>query len=165
MSCPPTSPRADSDSSDYGSDFTPDEEEVLNELLSQAVAQHATVATPTSTGHIPATPTPALEDASASASASTAVDLEPLQPAVLDALVADIEDAVEDVPGVRVPKVLGREKPRSPWRQASRRSPFGFGGQSPFGAGSWRAIPGADNGDSPSGMWLPQLYLVRICVD
>lgn len=156
MSCPPTLPRADSDSSDYGSDFTPDDEEVLNELLSKAVAQHATVATPTSPSpsaahDIPATPTPALEDASA----SVPVDLESLQPAVLDALVADIEDAVEDVPGVRFPKVLGREKPHSPWRQASRRSPFGFGAGSQFGAGPWRASPGPDNRDSPSGMIPP----------
>lgn len=147
MSCPPQIPIADTDSSDYGSDFTPDEEALLNELLSQAVAQDATVASPTSAGHdIPPTPTPAREDASAAA------DLDSLQPAVLDALVADIEDGVEDLPGVRLPKVLGREKPRSPWRQASRRSPFGIGDGGRFGTGPWRASPGADDRASPFGM-------------
>lgn len=147
MSCPPQLHRTDTDSSDYGSDFTPDEEEQLSELLSKAVAQHATVATriPSSTAHI--TGTPALADASAIAP----TDLESLRPAVLDALVADIEDAVEDVPGVRLAKVPGRENPRSPWRRASRRSP-GYGAGSSIGVGPWRASPGADDRAGPSGM-------------
>lgn len=151
MSCPPRVPRTDTDSSDYGSDFTPDEEELLNELLSNAVAEHATVATPpstTTTRDIPATP--GIEDA-----AGAAEDLESLQPAALDALVADIEDGVEGLPGVRLPKVLGREIPRSPWRQTSRRSPFGsgVGGRAgTTGPWQWRPSPDADNRDSRSGM-------------
>lgn len=157
MSCTPQPPRAETpDSSDYCSDFTPDEEQSLNELLAKAVAQHATVATPISTGDItPARATPAIEHANIVAAA----DLESLQPAVLDALVVDIED-VEDLPGVRVPKVLGREAPRSPWRRSTRWSPFGLA--SPFGAGP-RASPGAGDRNSPTGMrsiWSRWLGLV-----
>lgn len=144
MSCLPQLTRAEtSGSSDYGSDFTPDEEELLNELLCKAVAEHATAATPTSTA---AVPTIEHEDTIAATA-----DLESLQPAVIDALVADIEDGLEEPSGsLRLPKVLGREKPRSPWRQASQRSPFGPGVQA--GAGVWCASPGAGNRSSPSGM-------------
>lgn len=139
MSCLPQLTRAEtSDSSDYGSDFTPDEEELLNGLLCKAVAEHATATTtPASTAAVET-----IEHADTIA----ATDLESLQPAVIDALVADIEDASS----VRLSKVLGREKPRSPWRQASRRSPFGPGAQA--GAGAWRASPGTGNRSSPSGM-------------
>lgn len=146
MSCSSQLPRAEtSDSSDYGSDFTPDEEELLNELLSEAVTEHATVATRTSTANIPAAP------AAEHANTIAATVLESLQPAALDALVADIEDGVEDLPGVRLPTVFFREKPRLPWRQSSQRSPFGPGGQ--FGAGAWRASQDAGDSSSPSGMF------------
>lgn len=141
MSClPQLTPAETSDSSDYGSDFTPEQEELLNELLCKAVAERATATTPATTGAVPT-----IERADTIA----ATDLAPLQPAVLDALVADIEDGLEEPSSVRLPKVLGREKPRSPWRQANRRSPFG-----PTGAGAWRASPGAGNRSSPSGMSL-----------
>jgi exonuclease V len=117
MSCPLQAQPEDSDSSGYGSDFTPDEEELLNELLSKAVAEHATVATPTST---PNHPVPVIEDALTVTTPEPA-DIESLPPAVLAVLVADIEDGVEDPRGVRLPKVLGRESPRSPWQQWSQR--------------------------------------------
>jgi exonuclease V len=100
--------------SDYGSDFTPDEEDLLNNLLNKAVAEYATAdadATSFSTTWI-STPTP-VEQITAPKSPELA-DLESLQPAALKALVADIEDE----PSVRLPKVLGREKPRSTWRQS-----------------------------------------------
>ncbi|KAJ5204676.1 uncharacterized protein N7498_005555 [Penicillium cinerascens] len=120
MSCPPQVPRPeDPDSSDYGSDFTPDEEELLNELLSKAVAEHATIDTPSPT---PNPTEPAIEDFdSRTISTSEPSDIASLQPAVLAALVADIEDGVGDPPGVRLPKVLGRESPRSPWKQPNQR--------------------------------------------
>lgn len=118
MSCPPQVPQPeDPDSSDYGSDFTPDEEELLNELLSKAVAEHATVATPIST---PTPTVPTIEDA-LTISTPEPTDTEFLQPNIIAALVADIEDGVEDPYGVRVPKILGRDSPRSPWKQSSRR--------------------------------------------
>lgn len=118
MSCPPQVPRPeDLDSSDYGSDFTADEEELLNELLSKAVAEHATIATPSPT---PNPTEPAIED-SHTVSTPEPTDIESLQPAVFAALVADIEDGVGDPPGIRLPKVLGRESPRSPWKQPNQR--------------------------------------------
>ncbi|KAJ5359505.1 uncharacterized protein N7496_011918 [Penicillium cataractarum] len=121
MSCPPQISRPEvSDSSDYGSDFTPDEEELLNELVTTAAAEHATVqrdATPVSTP----TPNHISEDTITTPVAATLEDLDSLQPATIAALVADIEDAVTNAPGVRLPKVLGREKPGSPWRRSSQR--------------------------------------------
>ncbi|KAJ5385449.1 Mpv17/PMP22 [Penicillium concentricum] len=107
------------DDSDYGSDFTPDEEDLLNNLLNKAVAEHATAAdtdaTSFSTTWI-STPTP-IEQITAPKSPELA-DLESLQPAALDALVADIEDGIG--PSVRLPKVLGRERPRSTWQPQPR---------------------------------------------
>lgn len=132
MPCSPKLPGLENyDSSDYGSDFTPDEEELLNDLLSKAVAS------------------PATADANSIAVAKQQ-DLESLQPAVLAALVADVEDGIEGPPSVRLPKVLGREKPRSPWRQASQRPWFGPGASS--GAAAGRASQDADNRGSPLGM-------------
>ncbi|KAJ5676836.1 Major facilitator superfamily domain general substrate transporter [Penicillium maclennaniae] len=118
MSCPLQGSQPDTpDSSDYGSDFTPDEEELLNELLSRAVAEPATVATPTPTSNSIFS---VIED-SLTVSTPEPTDIEPLQTAILAALVADIEDGVEGPRGVRVPKVLGRESPRSPWKQSNER--------------------------------------------
>jgi exonuclease V len=118
MPCPPQVPQPEeSDSSDYGSNFTPDEEELLNELLSKAVAEHATVAAPIST---PTPTVPTIEDA-LTISTPEPTDTEFLQPNIVAALVADIEDGVEDPYGVRVPKKLGRDSPRSPWKQSSQR--------------------------------------------
>ncbi|OJJ50010.1 hypothetical protein ASPZODRAFT_13113 [Penicilliopsis zonata CBS 506.65] len=79
------------DSSDYGSDFTPDEEELLNELLAQ-------VATP---------------DATVQRATEKLGDLQP------PTAVRDIEDYAE-APCARVPKVLGKEKPGLPWKRRSR---------------------------------------------
>ena len=123
MSCSPQVPRLEqSDSSDYGSDFSPEEDELLNELLAKAVAANATAhsnATPSpSSNFIPVT-TPVTQARSAVATTDP-TDIESGHPAVLAAVVADIEDGIEDSPGVRLPKVLGREKPRSPWRQSSQ---------------------------------------------
>lgn len=75
-------------SSDYGSDFTSDEEALLNELLARVAAEHAT--------------------------ASELDDLQSLRPVIA---IQDIEDYDDSPPCVRVPKVLGKEKPGSPWRK------------------------------------------------
>lgn len=124
MSCSPQLQwPEDSDSSDYGSDFTPDEEALLNELVTKASTDHAPahttpISTPASITHpivSSTTPTNAV-------ATPESIDLESLQPAVLEALVADIEDGIEDPPSVRLPKVLGREKPRSPWKYPAQRS-------------------------------------------
>ncbi|KAL5364703.1 exonuclease V [Aspergillus floccosus] len=73
-------------SSDYGSDFSPDEEELINELLAKAVAEHTT------TAPSPTTPEP------------------PSQTETL-AAVGDIEDYYEGFPSSpRTPRVLGRQK-------------------------------------------------------
>ncbi|KAF7717495.1 Uncharacterized protein PECH_007951 [Penicillium ucsense] len=122
MSCPPQQrPSDESEWSDYGSDFTPDEDQLLSDLVLKAVADHATqrdnerAATPPppppSTGilsEVPATPLAAALD-----------DLDNIQPTTIAAVAADIEDAITS-PGVRLPKVLGREKPGSPWRRSSQ---------------------------------------------
>lgn len=77
-----------SDTSDYG-DFTPDEEELVNELLAKAVSEYATALHST-------------------ASDSQTPD-QPFPP------VGDIEDY--DHPHTRSPKILGREKLLSPRAQ------------------------------------------------
>jgi exonuclease V len=139
MSCSQTSTIPDkSDSSDYGSDFTPDDEQILSELLAQAVADHASAVDATASSAHP----PVTENATNTAAAAELFDLNSLNPAA----VADIEDGLESPPGVRLPKVLGREREsHSPWRQSNqpfrssqtsqgpnnRDSPFGETGTSP----------------------------------
>lgn len=83
------------DSSDYGSDFSPDEEELLNELIASVSATNLPTPTPTTTTTI------------------TAITLaDPL-------IVSDIEDY--EVPhSVRFPRVLGRET-WSPGKERVRR--------------------------------------------
>jgi exonuclease V len=155
MSCPPQLPRPEvSDFSDYGSDFTPDEEQLLNDLVTKAAAEHATVqrdATPVST------PTPNqnqnVEGAIITPVAAKLADLDSLQPASLAALVADIEDAVTNSPGVRLPKVLGQEKPGSPWRHSSQR-PWP-GPTSPRSPMAGRSSQGSNNRSSQIGMSVP----------
>ncbi|KAJ5578371.1 uncharacterized protein N7459_007335 [Penicillium hispanicum] len=146
MPCSPQRPQPeDPDSSDYGSDFTPEEEAVLNELLTKAVAEHATAepdATPIQTLTPNLIASPGLVRANSVATPELE-DLASLQPAAFEALVADIEDGIEEPPGVRLPKVLGREKPRSPWRQASQRPWSGAG--TVYSAG--RSSQGANNSD------------------
>ncbi|PYI11859.1 hypothetical protein BO78DRAFT_303321 [Aspergillus sclerotiicarbonarius CBS 121057] len=95
MSCPsPATPLIpggfnDSDSStDYGSDFSPEEEALLNDLVAKVAPDPHTTAT--------VTPTPALS--------------QPPPPAVTP-VVRDIEDQYADPSSNRVPRVLGREKP------------------------------------------------------
>lgn len=157
MSCPPQGPQPEnSDSSEYGSDFTPDEEELLSELLAKAVAEHATVATPTSISN---STVPVIEDA-LTVSTPEPTDIEPLQPAILAALVADIEDGVEDPRGVRVPKVLGRESPRSPWKQSSER-PWT---RSTFNVMAGRSSQEAINRNNPSGMSVLKFSHRQLCV-
>lgn len=159
MSCPPQLSRPEvSDSSDYGSDFTPDEEELLNELVTKAVAEHATVqrdATPASTPTSNHTP----EDTITTPVAATLEDLDSLQPATIAALVADIEDAVTNAPGVRLPKVLGREKPGSPWRRSSQR-PWP-GPTSPRSPVAGRSSQGSNNSRSQIGMRVSGFIILR----
>jgi exonuclease V len=153
MSCPPQLSRPEvSDSSDYGSDFTPDEEQLLNDLVTKAAAEHATVqrdATPVSTP----TPNQNLEEAITTPVAAKLADLDSLQPASLAEIVADIEDAVTNSPGVRLPKVLGREKPGSPWRRSSQR-PWP-GPTSPRSPMAGRSSQGSNNRSAQIGMSVP----------
>lgn len=144
MSCP----ERNEDESDYGSDFTPDEEDLLNHLLNKAAAEHATDANATfnSTPTWIPTPTP-IEHITAPKSPEL-VDLETLQPEARVALV-DIEDGFEPA-SVRSPKVLGREGHRSPWRQSQSRpgqavrwgpSASAMGRSSPYAGNSNRHSP------------------------
>ena len=162
MSCSPQRPRPElSDSSDYGSDFSPDEEHLLNELVTKAVAEHAT-ATALRDATSVSTPTPSQDvaDAITPPVAVTLADLDSLQPATIAAIVADIEDAVTS-PGVRLPKVLGREKPGSPWRR-SRQRPWP-GPTSPRSPVAERSSQGSNYKDAPIGMSVPGLVAKNLC--
>lgn len=114
----------ESGGSDYGSDFTPDEEELLNELLAKAAATHQRAATASQDHfHIPATTTATAVEVEEEEEEVSRQDLQSLQP---NLVIGDIED-YGDLRTARVPKVLGREKwsPRKtqqvlwPWRPAS----------------------------------------------
>ncbi|KAL4779633.1 hypothetical protein BJX76DRAFT_73154 [Aspergillus varians] len=103
MSCPPQPPPPDhndalSTGSDYGSDFSADETDLLNQLLAQADAP------------IPVTiiaTTPHQHRSSPTRHAHA--------PAVVQ--VPDIEDLPgEDASSARVPRVLAREKKVPPWQ-------------------------------------------------
>lgn len=107
MSCPPLPPHSpnptqailndnnDALSSDYGSDFSADEADLLNELLADVDAP-GLAAIP-----IPATAVTGLQ------SQQKTQDI----PTRLVRAVPDIEDCGEDVSDRRVPRVLGRERP------------------------------------------------------
>ncbi|KAJ5664460.1 hypothetical protein N7507_005191 [Penicillium longicatenatum] len=121
MSCPPQTPQPEDSDSDYGSDFTPDEEVLLIQLLTQAASERApaeTDATPTSLFTTPRqTPDPTI-----ATSANNHIEpahLAYLQPPVIATLVTDIEDGIAEFPVARA-KVLGREKPRSFWTSNKR---------------------------------------------
>ncbi|KAL2006701.1 hypothetical protein VTN00DRAFT_9369 [Thermoascus crustaceus] len=96
------------DSSDYGSDFTPEEEELLNELLANVATQHA------------ATTRSATATIVESAADSQEQNLQPTL------LVGDIEDYEEHPKSPRTPKKLGREKCIPPWAgtQQNRTAPL-----------------------------------------
>ncbi|KAJ5682586.1 hypothetical protein N7462_005751 [Penicillium macrosclerotiorum] len=145
MSCSPQLPRPEEpDSSDYGSDFTPDEEELVNELLARA-AEDATerpnATSPLTPIHVAAFAT---EHPSSLVATSLLANFESLQPAALSSPVEDIEDGIQ---GVRLPKVLGRQMLRSPWRDTSQQAWVGPpGSRSPVAEG---ASQGAGNRSSP----------------
>ncbi|OGE54902.1 hypothetical protein PENARI_c005G08229 [Penicillium arizonense] len=131
--------------SNYGSDFNTDEEELLDDLL-KAVAEHATVqpATPIPTP-IPTSTSTAPEQTS-TRSEIPDPDLESLHPTVIEALLVDIEDGAgfaEPGTGTRLPKVLGREASRSPWRSGQQ-------GQSGRAGGSGRMASRASTSASAS---------------
>lgn len=160
MSCPPPRLRPDvSDSSDYGSDFTPDEEHLLNELVTKAVAEHATATAQRDASSVSApTPTPNVADAITTPTAATLVDLDSLQPTTLAAIVADIEDAVTS-PGIRLPKALDRDKPGSPWRRSSQRAwPGPTRPRSPVAA---RSSQDTNYKGSPIGMNVPGFVMKK----
>jgi hypothetical protein len=154
MSCP----ERNEDESDYGSDFTPDEEDLLNHLLNKAVAEHATDANATFISTPTWISTPAPNEHITAPKSSELVDLESLQPEALAAFVADIEDGIGPA-SVRSPKVLGREGPRSPWRQSQPR---------PGQAVRWGASANAMERSSPragnSNRHSPFGMLFRLCL-
>lgn len=106
----------DDDSSDYGSEFTPDEQELLSELLARVVApEHQTSTTTTATTTAEETTTIATTSDSQQ-QLLTEILLDDLQPLSDPLIVSDIEDY--EVPhSARVPRVLGREA----WSPATKR--------------------------------------------
>lgn len=97
---PPDDDDALSSSSDYGSDFSADETDLLNQLLAQvdATGPLATAATTLQLRHSP-----------------TRQGLfSPSQP--VPAAVPDIEDLGDDVSGERMSRILGREKRHPLWQ-------------------------------------------------
>lgn len=106
MSCqlPSSQKQLDSDdSSDYGSDFTPEQEALVDELLANATGTRNASA-----------PTTAVE-AIAAATTTTAISNTFVEPTVAT---VDIEDyyATHSQSSPRVPRVLGREKPGTSWQ-------------------------------------------------
>ncbi|KAF7597524.1 hypothetical protein BBP40_000002 [Aspergillus hancockii] len=99
MVCPPSSQIFMTNildkSSDYGSDFTPDEEEVLNDLLAKAATEHAALHATRVTP-----PPPPL---STTVTTTTAKEV--------TIAVGDIEDCYVAPASPRTPRVLGRQKP------------------------------------------------------
>ena len=127
MSCqlPSSQKQLDSDdSSDYGSDFTPEQEALVDELLANA----------TGTGNAPA-PTTAVEAVTA-ATTTTAISNTFVEPTVAT---VDIEDyyAAHSQSSPRVPWVLGREKPGTSWQlYKTTHAPSPRGSQSALGTSS-----------------------------
>lgn len=102
----------DDDSSDYGSEFTPDEEELLNELLARVAAAPEITTTTTTTDTITTTE----ETTSETQEQFLKEVLDDLQPLSDPLIVSDIEDY--EVPhSARFPRVLGREA----WSPARKR--------------------------------------------
>ena len=115
---------ASDNSSDYGSDFTPEQEALVDELLANA----------TGTGNAPA-PTTAVE-AVAAATTTTAISNTFVEPTVAT---VDIEDyyAAHSQSSPRVPRVLGREKPGTSWQlYKTTHAPSPRGSQSALGTSS-----------------------------
>ncbi|PLB34123.1 exonuclease V [Aspergillus candidus] len=141
MSCPPLSPTlmpgafddcfdassVSGSSSEYGFDFTPEEETLLDELLTNAVAEHATA--------------PAIIPRQPFHHQLQQQHQQPqLHPPTAPIAVTDIEQCHEVVPE-RVPRVLGREMP--PWQAARfRRSPD----QGPYGGAAIVEHPNSTEG-------------------
>jgi exonuclease V len=102
------------DSSDYGSEFTPDEEELLNELLARVAPERQIPTTTTTTATALATTTTTTSEPQQQS--LTEVLLHDLQPLSDPLIISDIEDY--EVPhSARVPRVLGREA----WSPATNR--------------------------------------------
>jgi exonuclease V len=131
MSCQPYSQilitGAFDNSSDYGSDFTPDEEEVLNDLLAKAATEHAAL-------HATSVTSPPLQE-SRTTTTVTAKEV--------NIAVGDIEDCYVASASPRTPKVLGRQK--SVW-QISRTWSSPVAG---------RAGPMARDGGAAFGIYFP----------
>lgn len=110
MSCPAFTPILMKDtldtSSDYGSDFTPDEEETLNELA-KAATEHAALHT---------TPPPPQQSTTDTTVKETYF------------AVADIEDSYVAPSSPRTPRVLGRQKPVWQVSRTGRAGPMANGG-------------------------------------
>ncbi|KAL3468038.1 exonuclease V [Aspergillus heterothallicus] len=109
MSCQPPAPARqhdeptvnNADDSDYGSDFSADESELVNQLLANVDAPGPVVIAPPP----PAVPLAAQQN---SPTRPVLVQIQVQAPAVI---VRDIEDCDGDVSGGRRPRVLGKEKP------------------------------------------------------
>lgn len=119
----------DDSSSDYGPDFTAEEEELVNELLAKIASEHAAVPPPTTPDrHQPGPPPPPQNQS-------------PHQPV---ATVTDIEDYNEGRSRARSPKVRGREKLASPW---SRKTTFQHSSpRAPRGSNQVSGNPGTAHG-------------------
>ncbi|KAL4934247.1 exonuclease V [Aspergillus undulatus] len=122
MSCPPHQPHPllDDNSSDYGSDFSADETNLLTQLLAEIDAP------PPGPGPVTSAPPPPpphheqihfynpAREATAPATASVPVPV-PVPVLPIPAAVTDIEDLGQDVPD-RMPRVLGRERKGPVWQ-------------------------------------------------
>lgn len=115
------------DSSDYGSDFTPEQEALVDELLATIATENASV-TPTPPPQPPADIDTAVADTAPSNISTPAAVAVATQDNVN---IQDIEDYYAPQSSPRVPRVLGREKPgiwqlyktAGPWTKAPSLEP------------------------------------------
>ena len=120
---------ASDNSSDYGSDFTPEQEALVDELLANATGTENASA-----------PTTAVEAGAATTPANAIGDtaLQTPEPTVATVDIEDYYDA-HSQSSPRVPRVLGREKPGASWQlYKTTHAPSPRGSQSALGTSSQR---------------------------
>lgn len=134
MSYPANPPPQQStpDDSDYGSDFTPEQEALVNELFAKIATESASVAPTTP-------PPPPLPQPPSQLPRNTATEVAAAIPTATQDTVGaqDIEDYYAPHSSPRVPRVLGREKPGTSWQLYKT------------AGGPWSKTSGAGTGTGP----------------
>lgn len=118
MSYPENTPHQSTpDHSDYGSDFTPEQEALVDELLAKIATESASVT--------PSTPPP-LPQQPSQLPRNTATEVAVNIPTATQDTVGtqDIEDYYAPQSSPRIPRVLGRETPGTTWQLYKTTTPW-----------------------------------------